>query len=165
MQADEKGKVWGFKKDERRLNPDEKALRTSLFDSDRMGRIRQQHTKPELIVRRIVSSHGHRYRTSNKDLPGSPDLANRKRRWAIFVHGCYWHHHEGCPKATVPKANRDYWLAKFERNRERDRQVEHELHRLGFRVIVVWECEANKPELLERRLRSLGRLKTESERV
>jgi len=150
-----KARRQAFKKVELKLNPDNRALRTSAFDSERMGRIRPQRTTPEILVRQIVSSHGHRYRTRNKDLPGSPDLANRKRRWAIFVHGCYWHHHEDCPNATVPKANRDYWLAKFERNRERDQQAERELYRLGFRVIVIWECEANKPEVLERRLGSL----------
>lgn len=118
----------------------------------RMAEIRQGGTKPELIVRKLVSSLGHRYRISNRDLPGSPDLANRSRGWAIFVHGCYWHRHRGCKLATTPKRNAEFWLAKFERNVERDRRVIRELRRDGFGVLVVWECETRKPARLLARL-------------
>ena len=120
----------------------------------RMRRQRQQDTGPELIVRRIVHGLGHRFRLGNRDLPGSPDLANRAKRWAIFVHGCYWHAHQGCPRHTVPKRNREFWVQKFEDNRNRDLRVAEELRGCGFRVIVVWECETRQPDQLQARLRA-----------
>ena len=83
---------------------------------------------------------GHRYRVRNRDLPGSPDVANRSRRWAVFVHGCYWHRH-GCKATTTPKRNRAFWEAKFARNVERDAESAAALRKLGFTVVVVWECE------------------------
>lgn len=109
--------------------------------SKRMAGIRQKDTAPELIVRRLLSEAGHRYRVRNRDLPGSPDVANRKRKWAIFVHGCYWHRHQGCRRTTTPSRNREFWQRKFARNVERDREALQELRQLGFRVITVWECE------------------------
>lgn len=118
----------------------------------RMKRQRRRDTKPELLVRALVRELGLRYRISNRDLPGSPDLANRRRRWAVFVHGCYWHHHEGCSRATVPKQNREFWLEKFRDNRARDARKEAELRELGYRVVVVWECEARDPAALRSRL-------------
>ena len=117
-----------------------------------MRRQRQQGTRPEILVRRIVHALGHRFRLSNRDLPGSPDLANRAGKWAIFVHGCYWHAHQGCPRHTIPKRNRDFWLKKFDDNRNRDLRVAEELRGRGLRVIVVWECETTERESLERRL-------------
>ena len=114
---------------------------TDEATSARLGRIPQTGTKPELAVRRLVYSLGHRYRVANRDLPGSPDIANRSRRWAIFVHGCYWHRHPGCARATTPTRNRDFWLSKFDRNTERDREAISSLERVGFRVLVVWECD------------------------
>ncbi|MCH8979258.1 MAG: DNA mismatch endonuclease Vsr [Armatimonadetes bacterium] len=113
---------------------------------------KRRNTKPELAVRRIVSALGCGYRVQNRDLPGSPDLANRKRGWAIFVHGCYWHHHRGCQRATVPRANRDWWLQKFAANRERDSRKQTELGELGLKVIVVWECEILDARALTERL-------------
>jgi DNA mismatch endonuclease (patch repair protein) len=121
--------------------------------SQRLGRIRQRDTSAEMSVRRLVHDLGHRFRVQTRDLPGSPDVANRSRRWAIFVHGCYWHAHEGCPRATVPKRNRAFWLQKFEANRARDARVARELEEMGFSVIVVWECETAEPQVLRRRLR------------
>ena len=128
------------------------SLETNPATSKRLGQVRQSSTKPELVVRSLVYKLGHRYRVRNRDLPGSPDLANRARAWAIFVHGCFWHSHEGCPKATVPKRNREFWLAKFKRNRERDLEVTAELLALGFKVLTVWECETREPPALKRRL-------------
>ncbi len=93
-----------------------------------------------------------RYRTSNEDLPGSPGLANRSRRWAIFVHGCFWHRHSGCSKATAPKRNAAFWSAKFQRNVERDREARGALRRVGFRVLTLWQCEVESPGILARRL-------------
>jgi DNA mismatch endonuclease (patch repair protein) len=129
-----------------------RGLITDEATSARLGRIRQRGTLPELAVRRIVSSFGARFTTSNRDLPGSPDLANRRRGWAIFVHGCYWHSHEGCPRATIPTRNRSFWEEKFTANRARDRKTIRELRRAGFRTLVVWECET-KSESMERKLR------------
>ena len=132
-------------------------LTTDQATSLRLGRVRRSGTEPELIVRRLVRGLGHRYRISNRALPGSPDLANRRRGWVIFVHGCYWHRHQDCSKATTPKNNRAFWLAKFERNVARDRRVSRELRRAGLRVIVIWECETKDERRLERKLaRRLG---------
>lgn len=110
--------------------------------SARLGRIRQQRTRPEILVRRSLHRMGIRFRVGNRDLPGSPDLANRRRRWAIFVHGCFWHHHEGCRRATVPKRNRAFWLEKFAANQARDGRAVAALEAAGFCVLTIWECEA-----------------------
>lgn len=144
-----------FKATEKRLNPAGARLTTTAVSSAHMGRVRQSGTTPELHVRALVCSMGHRYRIRNSDLPGSPDLANRTQKWAIFVHGCYWHSHSGCPRATVPKRNRAFWLAKFKRNSERDRRAEEALWRLGFRVAVIWECEAGDRRQLEVSLKKI----------
>lgn len=113
-----------------------------------MARVRQAGTGPELLVRRACHARGLRYRVQNSDLPGSPDLANRSRRWAIFVHGCFWHRHAGCKKATLPRRNAAFWSAKLQRNVERDRAAVRDLHRLGFTVLTVWQCEAEQAERL-----------------
>lgn len=107
--------------------------------SARMGLVRQKGTRPELIVRRSLSALGHRYRLNNRDLEGSPDVANRRERWAVFVHGCFWHRH-GCKASTTPTRNREFWEAKFARNVERDLRTILELRASGFKVVVVWEC-------------------------
>ena len=109
--------------------------------SARLAQIPQKGTKPEMKVRSIVRALGYHYRANHKGLPGSPDLANKSKKWAIFVHGCYWHHHEDCSKATIPKRNKDFWVAKFSRNRERDAQKVQLLKEQGIRVLVIWECE------------------------
>jgi DNA mismatch endonuclease (patch repair protein) len=124
----------------------------SLETSRRLAKQKQSDTRPELIVRRVVHSLGHRFRIHNRDLPGSPDLANRRRGWAIFVHGCYWHGHEGCPRATVPKTNSDWWIEKFADNRRRDIRKEALLREMGVRVIVVWECELADLDALRARV-------------
>lgn len=105
-----------------------------------MARIRQSGTKPELMVARALRELGIGYRKNARDLPGSPDFVNRGRRWAIFVNGCYWHHHR-CRRGTVPKRNRDFWVAKFVTNRRRDARSIRELRRRGFDVLLIWECE------------------------
>lgn len=114
---------------------------------------KRRDTKPELVVRRLLSELGHRYRIASSTLPGSPDISNKARGWAVFVHGCYWHHHPGCPRATIPKKNRAWWKAKFRRNQERDQQKAEDLEALGLQVLVVWECEAKYETTLRRRLR------------
>jgi DNA mismatch endonuclease (patch repair protein) len=111
--------------------------------SARMGRVRQKGTLPELLVRGALAELGQRFRLHNRDLPGSPDLANRRARWAIFVHGCFWHRH-GCSATTTPARNRDFWEAKFARNVARDAQAVSALEALGYRVIVIWECQTKR---------------------
>jgi DNA mismatch endonuclease, patch repair protein len=130
-------------------------LETDPETSQRLGRVRQKGTKPELEVRRVIHVLGHRFRIDNRDLPGSPDVANRARRWVVFVHGCFWHQHPGCRRATVPKRNHSFWVAKFEANRRRDRRVAAALRRQGYTVMTTWECEARVPERLSRRLERL----------
>ena len=135
-----------------RSTADRTRLVTDPATSARLARIRQQDTSAEWQVRRVVSALGHRYRVRNRDLAGSPDLANRARRWAIFVHGCFWHRHSHCPRATTPKRNRAFWQAKFEVNAARDRRVLRALRCEGWRVAVVWECQIDAPERLVRKL-------------
>lgn len=108
-----------------------------------MAAITSKGMKPELAVRRIVHSLGYRYRLHRKDLPGKPDLVFGPRRKVIFVHGCFWHMHpkHGCLDARVPKSNRDYWLPKLARNVARDAEHIAALKKLGWRVLVIWECE------------------------
>ncbi|MDP9201434.1 MAG: very short patch repair endonuclease [Gemmatimonadota bacterium] len=106
-----------------------------------MSVVKQTGTGAEVRVRAIVSSLGIRFRLDNADLPGSPDLANRSRRWAIFVHGCFWHAHSGCRKATLPKRNRAYWIEKFATNKARDALAIRRLRSRGYEVLRVWECQ------------------------
>lgn len=123
--------------------------------SSRLGKIRQADTEPELIVRSIIRCMGHRYRVRNRDLPGSPDIANRARRWAILVHGCFWHRHRDCSRTTTPRRNRSFWIEKFAMNRRRDCRVLKALRERDFKVLVVWECETkgDAAVALARRLR------------
>ncbi|HLG82485.1 MAG TPA: very short patch repair endonuclease [Bradyrhizobium sp.] len=121
-----------------------KAARPDPETSARMARIRQKGTKIEKIVATVLCDLGLRYRKNVKKLPGSPDFANSSRRWAIFVNGCFWHHHTGCLKATVPKSNRKFWIAKFHDNRRRDARSVTHLRRDGYRVIIIWECQQDR---------------------
>lgn len=120
--------------------------------SVRMGLIRSRDTKPELAVRSLVHGMGYRYRLHGKDLPGKPDLVFKARRKVIFVHGCFWHLHRGCPNCRPPKSRRDYWKPKLERNAERDKEVRVRLRRLGWRSLVVWECELTNHVSLSRKI-------------
>ena len=106
-----------------------------------MSRIRSQNTRPEILTRAAVHALGLRFRNHVEDLPGKPDLANKKRKWAIFVHGCFWHSHKGCKLASSPKSNTGYWAPKLSRNQERDIEKISALRSKGFRVLVVWECD------------------------
>ena len=117
-----------------------------------MSRIRSKDTAPELTVRTILHKMGYRFRLHRKDLPGKPDIVLPKHSSVVFVHGCFWHRHPGCINATTPASNQKYWLPKFKRTLERDRKNQIELSRLGWNVIVVWECELREPDLLANRL-------------
>lgn len=124
--------------------------------SSRMRSVRQSGTKPELAVRGVLRELRIRYRTKNRDLPGSPDLANRRQGWAVFVHGCFWHQHAGCRRATFPKTNRAFWQAKFDANTARDARSIDELRRRGFDVCIIWECEAADKGAVKKRLIAAG---------
>ena len=106
-----------------------------------MSKIRGRDTRPERIVRSYLHRAGLRYRLYRRDLPGSPDLVFPKYRFVLFVHGCFWHQHPGCKRASMPSTRRSYWKAKLERNVERDRESIRQLHDEGWRVQILWECE------------------------
>lgn len=127
-------------------------LEVDTATSKRLGDIRQKGTAAELAVRAALQQLGARYRVSNRDLPGSPDVANRSKRWAVFVHGCFWHRHEGCRRTTTPTRNKDFWVAKFEANVRRDARAVQELEALGYHVVIVWECETEDPDRLRHAL-------------
>lgn len=114
--------------------------------SETMSRVKSANTKPELRVRSALHAMGYRFRLHRKDLPGKPDIVLPKHRTAVFVHGCFWHQHSGCRKATIPQNNRDYWERKLRRNVDRDRNVREELAERGWRVLTLWECEIPREE-------------------
>ena len=118
--------------------------------SERMSRIRSKDTKPEIRVRRLVHGLGYRYRLHASDLPGRPDLVFRPRRKVIFVHGCFWHRHEGCSRNRIPKSpeRQEFWRAKLDGNACRDRVNQTALRELGWDVLVIWECETKDVDRL-----------------
>lgn len=105
-----------------------------------MAAIRAQNTKPEILVRKFLWSHGFRYRINHRRLPGKPDIVLRRLGVCIFINGCFWHGHEGCRYFVIPKTRTEWWTEKFRRNQERDARVRKELEALGWRVITIWEC-------------------------
>ena len=117
-----------------------------------MSRVRQRNSDPELKVRAILRALKIRYGLHRKSLPGTPDITVPSRECAIFVHGCFWHRHQACPKATMPKTRRTFWQEKFERNVARDARDSAAIRKLGWKAIVVWECETRYPSKLGRRL-------------
>lgn len=120
--------------------------------SENMRQITAKDTKPELLIRRLLHSLGYRYRLHAKDLPGKPDIVFRKRKKVIFVHGCFWHQHPNCREGRIPGSRRDYWIPKFDRNRQRDAEHSAELRETGWRILVIWECEVKDVTSLEHRL-------------
>lgn len=134
--------------------PRRQRMNTTPARSALMSRVRQHGTYAEDIVRRALSMIGARFRLNVKALPGRPDIANKSRKKAIFVHGCFWHHHGTCGRGKVPARNREFWENKLRSNIERDERKERELNALGYSVLVVWECELNDPVGLESRLRA-----------
>lgn len=117
-----------------------------------MARIRARDTKPEMAVRKAAHRLGYRFRLHRRDLPGSPDLVFPARKKIVFVHGCFWHSHEGCRFAYRPKSNVEFWEGKLRKNRERDIRVKGELECMGWDVLVIWECETVDSGLVASRL-------------
>ena len=119
-----------------------------------MSRIKGRDTIPEIAVRRIVHRLGFRFRLYGEDLPGRPDLVFPRYRAIVFVHGCFWHRHPGCRYAYSPKTRVGFWSDKFRENVERDRRTLNALHKLGWRILVIWECETRSNACVQRHLRN-----------
>lgn len=109
-----------------------------------MSRVKSKNTKPELILRSSLHGLGLRFRLHAKDLPGKPDLTFKRYRVAVFVNGCFWHGHKGCRKAALPETNIEFWKTKIEKNKNRDKKAYGKLKKMGWRVVVVWECRLMK---------------------
>lgn len=109
--------------------------------SANMGRIRSKDTSPEVVLRRLIHGLGYRFRLHRRDLPGKPDIVFPARRKIIFMHGCFWHQHPGCPEGRIPGFRPEYWIAKLKRNQARDEGNRALLEQQGWRILVVWECE------------------------
>ncbi|MGO4410277.1 MULTISPECIES: very short patch repair endonuclease [unclassified Brevundimonas] len=114
-----------------------------------MAKVRGKNTAPELRVRRVAHGMGLRFRLHRKDLPGTPDLVFAKHRLVVFVHGCFWHRHEGCRRATTPSTRQEFWKAKFAATVQRDAQQIRALQAAGWRVLVLWECDLKDDEVLK----------------
>jgi len=122
-----------------------------------MRLIRSKDTKPEVIVRSTLHKLGYRFRLHKKDLPGKPDIVLKKYNTIIFVHGCFWHQHKGCKRATIPKTNREYWLPKLEKNKKKDQKYRFLLKKMGWNVITIWECETKDKKKLQKKIKSIFR--------
>ncbi|HEY3277413.1 MAG TPA: very short patch repair endonuclease [Syntrophorhabdaceae bacterium] len=123
-----------------RLSPDKR--------SSNMAAVRGKNTSPELTVRRLLHAMGYRFRLHAKKLPGKPDIVLAKYKICIFVHGCFWHQHAGCKRATVPGTHKKFWEDKFRQNIERDAKIQKELENSGWHIIIIWECETKTPTKL-----------------
>lgn len=121
----------------------------------RLGAVKSKNTAAEVAVRRTLHSMGYRFRLHRSDLPGKPDMVLPKYRTVIFVHGCFWHQHPGCPMARTPKRNKPYWEEKFRRNKARDALNVKQLRDLGWRVVMVWECETHDAKKLRDKLKDI----------
>lgn len=117
-----------------------------------MARVRQCGTSAELIVGRLLRSLPVAYRLNVRGLPGRPDFANRSRKWAVFVNGCFWHRHTNCSKSSVPSSNAAFWTGKFADNRRRDARAVRDLRSMGYRVVIVWECQIRDIDRMRSRL-------------
>ena len=129
---------------------------TSQQRSENMRKIRSEGMKPEMAVRRMIHHMGYRFRLHRKDLAGKPDLVFGPRKKIIFVHGCFWHQHSdpNCRDGRLPKSNRSYWVPKLEKNTKRDGKNEALLQSLGWKLMVIWECEVEQEEILEKRIKA-----------
>jgi DNA mismatch endonuclease (patch repair protein) len=126
---------------------------TDIVSSDKRSRmmrgIRGKNTRPEILVRKAIFAEGLRFRLHRKDLPGNPDIVLSRKKVLIFVHGCFWHQHTECRFAKMPASNADFWQKKLNANSARDRKILEELNRLGWRVLIVWECATRDRSLLK----------------
>ncbi len=122
-----------------------------------MSMVRSKNTKPEILVRRYLFHEGFRFRVNVKKLPGTPDIVLRKYKTAIFINGCFWHGHEGCPEFRPPRTRTDWWEQKLRRNKERDQRVREQLTEMGWHTMVIWECQL-KPDRRQATLEEIVRL-------
>ncbi|HWY37054.1 MAG TPA: very short patch repair endonuclease [Bacteroidia bacterium] len=139
-------------------------VHTNRVRSYNMSMIRSKDTKPELIIRRFLFTNGFRFRLHVRILPGKPDVVLRKLKTAIFVHGCFWHGHEGCKYFVVPKTRTDWWLAKIKGNISNDAKKKEKLKEIGWNVITIWECSLRfdkRDNTLNALLNQLCKLKNE----
>jgi DNA mismatch endonuclease, patch repair protein len=120
-----------------------------------MSRIRGTDTRPEMIVRSFLHRQGFRFRVHVTSLPGKPDIVLPKHNCVVFVHGCFWHHHKNCPRASMPASRRAFWMKKILGNAARDQFTIKQLRKMGWNIVVIWQCELRNPQLLGRRLASL----------
>lgn len=125
---------------------------TTAARSQNMARIKSKNTKPEKQVRSLLHGMGYRFRLHDKRFPGTPDIILPRYKVVIFVNGCFWHGHEGCKRATIPASNAQFWQEKIAGNRERDRRNIILLENIGYRCLVIWQCELNDEEALKKRI-------------
>ena len=133
------------------MNNDADAQRSYI-----MSRVKQAGTKPEMIVRKYLFSQDFRYRVNDRRYPGTPDIVLPKWGTVVFVQGCFWHQHNGCKKASLPKSNLEYWEPKLRKNISRDIENQRKLKDMGWQVLLVWECELSTKEKREGRLAALA---------
>ena len=119
-----------------------------------MSRIKSHSSKTEVLVRKIIYQMGYRYRIQRKDLPGRPDISIKKYKIAIFINGCFWHGHEGCKRSSRPKSNYVFWSKKIESNIKRDNEIFCLLKSMGWKVLIVWQCQTKNREQLNRMLKT-----------
>lgn len=117
-----------------------------------MGRVKDRDTKPEMLVRSMIHRMGFRFRLYAKELPGSPDIVLRRHKKVIFVHGCFWHGHEGCSRSKRPSTNTEFWNAKLDKNMDRDKRFQCLLQEDGWNVLIVWQCETKHSDELHSKL-------------
>ncbi|NWG14605.1 MAG: DNA mismatch endonuclease Vsr [Acidobacteria bacterium] len=117
-----------------------------------MARVKGRDTKPEMLVRSLIHRMGFRFRIHKRDLPGNPDIVLPRHGKAIFVHGCFWHGHNPCRRSKRPTTNKAFWNKKLDENIRRDKRFRRELHRMGWKTLVVWQCEIRHPKKLLRKL-------------
>lgn len=118
-----------------------------------MSNVKSKNTKPEILVRKFLFSHGYRYRVNRKDLPGKPDIVLPKYKTVVFINGCFWHGHKNCKYATIPESNREFWLTKITGNVKRDKQTREKLISMGWCVIDIWQCQLKAKEKQKKRKR------------
>ena len=125
---------------------------TDVFSNEKrswiMCRVKGRDTKPEILVRSLIFHMGFRFRLHRRDLPGTPDIVLPRHRKVIFVHGCFWHGHKSCPRSTRPTTNENFWNNKLDGNIKRDKRYCIELRQMGWKVLIVWECETKSAEKL-----------------